>query len=117
MEARPGVADGASPEAIEFIRFCYRRRRLGWPELYDEMCHVAARRLFRGWGPGELGERGIGFSLFETPRLAALVEGVVRQERAPETAIAGPAGTPDSARVAPSGGRPIRLRREAVAAG
>jgi hypothetical protein len=81
MEAPQGVADGAAPEAIEFIRFCYRRRPHGWPDLYDEMCHVASRRLFRGWGPGELAEHGIGFSLFETPRLAALVETVVRQER------------------------------------
>jgi hypothetical protein len=81
METPQGVA-GASPDAIEFIRFCYRRRPHGWPDLYDEMCHVASRRLFRGWGAGELAERGIGFSLFETPRLAALVETVVGQERA-----------------------------------
>ena len=80
MESPQGVA-GASPDAIEFIRFCYRRRPHGWPDLYDEMCHVASRRLFRGWGAGELAERGIGFSLFETPRLAALVESVVSQER------------------------------------
>ncbi len=82
MEAPRGVADGAAPEAIEFIRFCYRRRPHAWPELYDEMCLVASRRLFRGWGASELAERGIGFSLFETPRLAALVDLVVRQERA-----------------------------------
>ena len=106
MEARPGVADGASPEAIEFIRFCYRRRPHGWPELYDEMCHVASRRLFRGWGAGELAERGIGFSLFETPRLAALVDAVVRQERAP---AAGPGPAVD--------GPPVRLKTEALAAG
>lgn len=92
MEAPQGVADGASPEAIEFIKFCYRRRPHGWPELYDEMCHVASRRLFRGWGSGELAERGIGFSLFETPRLAALVDAVVRQERA----RAAPQSKPDS---------------------
>jgi hypothetical protein len=82
-----GGADGISPEAVEFIRFCYRRRGLGWPELYDEMCHVASRRLFRGWGLGELADRGIGFSLFETPRLAAMVDTVVREERSgPEAA-------------------------------
>lgn len=104
MEARPGAADGASPEALEFIRFCYRRRRLGWPELYDEMCHVASRRLFRGWGAGELAERGIGFSLFETPRLAALVEVVVRDERGP------------SAGSTTSEVRALRLHTEAAAA-
>ena len=65
------------PDVIAFIRYCHRRRGATWPELYDEMCHVASRRLFRGWGAGELAEQGIGFSLFETPRLAALVDLVV----------------------------------------
>jgi hypothetical protein len=103
METPQGVA-GASPDAIEFVRFCYRRRPHGWPELYDEMCHVASRRLFRGWGAGELAERGIGFSLFETPRLAALVESVVGQERA---------------RSAPhvADEQPLRLRVEPLGAG
>jgi hypothetical protein len=107
MEARQSVADGAAPEAIEFIRFCYRRRPHGWPDLYDEMCRVASRRLFRGWGTGELAERGIGFSLFETPRLAALVETVVRQER---TRAGGPVASA-------SDGPAPRLRAEALAAG
>lgn len=82
MVERLRAADEPSPEAIEFIRFCYRRRRMGWPELYDEMCAVAARGLYRGWGFPELAERGVGFSLFGTSRLAALVDAVVRQERA-----------------------------------
>jgi len=64
----------ASADAIEFVRFCYRRRRVGWPELYDEMCAVAGRGLFRGWGSDELSAEGIGFSLFEMPALAVLVE-------------------------------------------
>ena len=110
MEARQGVADGASPEAIEFIRFCYRRRPYGWPELYDEMCHVASRRLYRGWGSGELAEKGIGFSLFETPRLAALVDAVVRQERTTNGGRGGAAGSVgDEA--------PMRFRAEALGAG
>ena len=110
MEARQGVVDGASPEAIEFIRFCYRRRPHGWPELYDEMCHVASRRLFRGWGSGELAERGIGFSLFETPRLAALVESVVGQERMAQGRVGGTAG--------PAADEPgMRLQAEALGAG
>ena len=60
-------------EAADFVRYCYRRRRVGWPELYDEMCSVASRELFQGWGPKELAERGVGFSLEEMPRLARLV--------------------------------------------
>ncbi len=72
---------GPSSEAVEFVRFCYRRRRIGWPELYDEMCAVAGRGLYRGWGPDELGAEGIGFSLFEMQTLAALVSRVIAEER------------------------------------
>jgi len=79
-------ADAASgqpmPEAEAFVRFCYQRRRVGWPELYDEMCLVATRGLFRGMGHDALAEVGVGFSLFETPRLAALVTRVATEEQA-----------------------------------
>jgi len=71
-----------SPEAEAFVRFCYERRRVSWPELYDEMCAVATRGLFRGMGHAELAEVGIGFSLFESPSLAQLVTAVVAEERA-----------------------------------
>jgi hypothetical protein len=62
-----------SEDALEFVRFCRSRRCLRWPELYDEMCAVARRRLFRGWGFEELAEHGIEFGLFALPRLSALV--------------------------------------------
>jgi hypothetical protein len=71
---------GSSAEAAAFIRFCYRRRRTGWPELYDEMCAVASRRLYNGWGFQELADIGIGFSLFETPTLAALAREIALEE-------------------------------------
>ena len=48
MDLRTAATRVPDPDAVEFIRFCYRRRRVGWPELYDEMCAVAARGLFRG---------------------------------------------------------------------
>lgn len=78
----PSIRLPAPPtrEAAEFVRFCRDRRRVGWPELYDEMCVVATRRLFRGYGFAELGELGIGFSLFETARLAATVAAVIADE-------------------------------------
>ena len=76
--ARPSPAPSA--EATAFIRFCYRRRRTGWPELYDEMCSVAGRRLYNGWGFQELADIGIGFSLFETPTLAALAREIAIEE-------------------------------------
>lgn len=65
----------------EFVRFCRRRRRVGWPELYDEMCAVAGRGIFRGWGFTELAEHGIGFTLADMPRLAGIVQRVVQTER------------------------------------
>jgi hypothetical protein len=80
MESPRPAEVAPSPEAAAFVRFCYRRRRAGWPELYDEMCAVASRRLYNGWGFTELADHGIGFSLFETPTLAALAREMVREE-------------------------------------
>jgi hypothetical protein len=82
MEPRTAASQGSDPEAVEFIRFCYQRRRVGWPELYDEMCAVAARGLYRGYGSDDLAQFGIGFSLFEMPSLAAMSAVVVAEEQA-----------------------------------
>src|SRR4051795_7653118 len=67
-------------EAIDFVRFCHRRRRVGWPELYDEMCAVAGRGLYRGYGADDLASIGIGFGLFQMPALAAIVAQVVAED-------------------------------------
>ena len=79
--ARPqrgnATSDAPPPDVAEFIRFCHRRRHVGWPELYDEMCAVAARHEFNGWGPEQLAERGVTFALFEMPRLASWVRMVI----------------------------------------
>jgi hypothetical protein len=79
--ARPGqpVAVGEAPPAdvADFIRFCHHRRQVGWPELYDEMCAVAARREFNGWDHDQFAARGLTFSLFEMPRLAGWVRTVL----------------------------------------
>jgi hypothetical protein len=83
-EAHPDGDSDAHPDtdaALEFVRFCRRRRKVPWPEMYDEMCAVAARRLFRDWGFAELAEHGVAFTLFDTPGLAALVTQVCREER------------------------------------
>ena len=82
MEARTAATRVPDPDAVEFIRFCYRRRRVGWPELYDEMCAVAARGLFRGLGSDDLAAHGIGFSLYDTPALAAAASQIVAEEQA-----------------------------------
>jgi hypothetical protein len=66
---------------VEFIRYCYRRRGIGWPELYDEMCAVAARGGYGGVDYDRLNDLGIGFSLPQLPRLAELARQVVAAER------------------------------------
>ena len=81
LSAGPAVST-STPEAEAFVRYCYQRRRVGWPELYDEMCAVATRGLYQGMDSDALAEIGVGFSLFETPRLAQLVARVVAEEQA-----------------------------------
>jgi hypothetical protein len=82
MDPQSAATRAPDPDAIEFIRFCYHRRRVGWPELYDEMCAVAGRGLFRGYGADDLMSRGVGFSLFDMPALATLAMRVVAEEQA-----------------------------------
>jgi hypothetical protein len=82
MSLRAPVRLDADSDAAAFVRFCYERRRVGWPELYDEMCSVASRRLYEGWGPPELAERGIGFCIEEMATLADLVRRVVAEDPA-----------------------------------
>ena len=69
--------------AIEFIAFCFRRRAVEWPQLYDEMCYVAGNRLYKGLGYEELREAGLDFTLSglaRTSRVAAEVTRSMRQE-------------------------------------
>jgi hypothetical protein len=80
MVPRTAATGAPHPDAIEFVRFCYHRRRVGWPELYDEMCAVAGRGLFRGYSSDDLGGIGVGFSLFDMPALANLACRVVAEE-------------------------------------
>ena len=75
------TADDPDAEAVEFVRFCYRRRAVAWPELYDEMCAVAARGDYRGMDYEQLQHLGIGFALAALPRLAELAARVIAQER------------------------------------
>jgi hypothetical protein len=76
----PASVDG-EPEAVDFVRFCYRRRKVGWPELYDEMCAVAGRGLYRGYSVDDLNGIGVGLTLFELPALAVIVQRVVAEDQ------------------------------------
>ena len=127
MDPRYAATRVPDPDAADFIRFCYRRRRVGWPELYDEMCAVAARGLFRGLGVEDLAEHGIGFGLSEMPALAAMASGIVAEElalRRPVTVVITPTepGVEDvgtaEAETSPSDRRGERsIRLAAVSAG
>jgi hypothetical protein len=88
MEPRSASPRTFDHDASEFVRFCYRRRRVGWPELYDEMCGVAARGLYRGMSTDDLAALGIGFSLFDMPALAALANTIVAEEHAKRRPVA-----------------------------
>jgi hypothetical protein len=82
MDPRNAASGMSDSDAGDFVRFCYRRRRVGWPELYDEMCAVAGRGLFRGYDADDLAGLGIGFSLFDMPALAVLSARIVAEEQA-----------------------------------
>ncbi len=73
----PLASDVPPPDAVAFIRFCHARRGVPWPDLYDEMCAVAARKEFRGWDLDELATHGVAFTLFDMPRLAGWVRAVL----------------------------------------
>ena len=83
-------ADPPPPDVAEFIRFCHDRKPVGWPELYDEMCAVAARREFNGWDHDQFAARGLTFSLFEMPRLSGWVRSVLAVPLEPIEGLAVP---------------------------
>ena len=64
------------PIVREFILFCMQRQGRAWPALYDEMCRVAGRRLFRGLGYDELRDMGLSFSLTNIDDTINMVDAV-----------------------------------------
>lgn len=88
-----GEVEGLSDEriaqvAIDFITFCFERRGVEWPSLYDEMCYVAGNRLYRGLGYEELREAGLDFTLGGLGRTSRLVKEVTRTTRRASLAAA-----------------------------
>lgn len=67
--------------AIEFIAFCFNRRSVDWPLLYDEMCYVAGNRLYKGLGYDELREAGLDFTLSGLARTSRVATEVARSMR------------------------------------
>jgi hypothetical protein len=83
------TAANPDAEAVAFVRFCYRRRAVAWPELYDEMCAVAAYGDYRGLTYEQLESLGIRFALTALPRLAEMAARIIAEEggRQPSAAM------------------------------
>jgi hypothetical protein len=75
------VEDRIAQVAIDFISFCWSRRAVEWPLLYDEMCYVASNRLYRGLGYEELREVGLDLTLGGLVRTSRIANEVTRQMR------------------------------------
>ena len=43
-----GMSDVRETTLRDFVLFCFERRPVPWPTLYDEMCYVAGHRLSTG---------------------------------------------------------------------
>ena len=67
--------------AIDFITFCFERKGADWPTLYDEMCFVASKRLYRGLGYEELKDAGLDFTLAGLARTSRLTNEVTKRLR------------------------------------
>jgi hypothetical protein len=74
--------------AIDFIVFCFERKGADWPVLYDEMCFVAGKRLYRGLGYEELKDAGLDFTLAGLARTSRLVNEVTKRIRQGEASLA-----------------------------
>ncbi len=75
--ADPPTNEEPPHEVADFIRYCHHRRPAGWPEIYDEMCAVAARGEFNGWDHEAFASRGLTFALPEMLRLSRWVRAVL----------------------------------------
>lgn len=71
--------DMFDPVVRDFILFCIQRQGNEWPALYDEMCWVAGRRLFRGLGYADLRKLGLSFSLTSLDDTIEMVDTIVAQ--------------------------------------
>jgi len=69
-----------NPVARDFILFCIHRHGKEWPDLYDEMCWVAGRQLFRGLGYAELKGLGLSLGLTNIEDTIRKVDAVIAQE-------------------------------------
>ncbi|MBA2253998.1 MAG: hypothetical protein H0W07_02635 [Chloroflexi bacterium] len=101
-------------EVVEFVRHAYRRRPVGWPELYDELTRMASRGTFRGLGFAELAELGLSFSLSELPKLAQLSIRVAAEEQLVGVTGSGPSADEEDVTVPVTGEQAVRFSPQLV---
>ncbi len=75
--------DNIDPEVAAFVRFCAQRRGDHWPDLYDEMCRVASRKLYHGFGYTELNRMGLSLSLDVLDKTAKMVDMAMKKDLPP----------------------------------
>ena len=81
-KGKEGVPDERIAQvAIDFISFCFSRREVEWPLLYDAMCRVASNKLYRGLGYEELREAGLDLTLGGLVRTSRIANEVTREIR------------------------------------
>jgi len=69
--------EAVNPVVRDFILFCIQRQGKEWPALYDEMCWVAGRRLFKGLSYADLRKLGLSFSLNNIEKTITMVDAVL----------------------------------------
>ena len=84
MVSEGQIADGA----IEFIAFCYERSQREWPKLYDEMCNVASKRLYKGLGYDELKDAGVDLTFSGMTKMSRIAKEVTHQMRSRRSELA-----------------------------
>ena len=77
--------------AIEFIAFCFERSQREWPKLYDEMCNVASKRLYKGLGYDELKDAGVDLTFSGMAKMSRIAREITREVRARRPELAVPA--------------------------
>jgi hypothetical protein len=81
-KGKEGVPDDRIAQVvIDFISYCFSRRAVQWPVLYDEMCYVASNKLYRGLGYEELREVGLDLTLGGLVRTSRIANEVTRDMR------------------------------------
>jgi len=81
------MSDVGETTLRDFVLFCFERRPVPWPTLYDEMCYVAGHRLYRDMGYDELRQAGLDFTLVGLPRIARLAQEVCGATRVVAIAV------------------------------